>query len=72
RKLQKVYKLEPAGSHGVWGLDDYQFLPYYFGSSQFIGSGVDPRLSINDRFIYENKNRYLYIAAINWINQATF
>lgn len=71
RTLQKYFKLEPAGSHGVWGLDDYQFLPFVFGSSQLSNCKTtllcNPGIVMNKEIVNIYKDDYLYLDSIAFI-----
>ncbi|OWM81000.1 serine/threonine-protein phosphatase 2A activator [Punica granatum] len=70
RKLQLVYCLEPAGSHGVWGLDDYHFFPFIFGSAQLIDHKYMKPKSIHNEDILENfSNEYMYLSCIAFIKK---
>ncbi|KAJ1912935.1 Serine/threonine-protein phosphatase 2A activator 2 [Tieghemiomyces parasiticus] len=70
RQLQFGYWLEPAGSHGVWGLDDYHFLPFLFGSAQLVGHRYIKPKSIHDaETVQEFAKDYIYLASIKFINE---
>lgn len=69
RRLQLLYWLEPAGSHGVWGLDDYHFLPFLFGAAQLSPLNRPRPLSIhNNDYVEEFKDKYFYFGCVDFIN----
>ncbi|KNZ49902.1 hypothetical protein VP01_470g7 [Puccinia sorghi] len=56
RRLHRVYNLEPAGSKGVYGLDDYFHVVYIFGSAQLLIKMPDhptikPSWIIDEKFV---------------------
>ncbi|EAL67602.1 hypothetical protein DDB_G0279655 [Dictyostelium discoideum AX4] len=71
RRLQESYWLEPAGSHGVWGLDDYHFLPFLFGSSQLIEHKyIRPKSIRNDEIVNSSfSDEYMYLGCIRFIGK---
>ncbi|KAJ5247842.1 Serine/threonine-protein phosphatase 2A activator 1 [Penicillium chermesinum] len=82
RTLIKTYTLEPAGSHGVWGLDDHSFLPYIFGSAQLspaiheadltpeegsLPGAPDPGDVVKPSCVEKERKVNLYFSAIGFI-----
>jgi hypothetical protein len=68
RRLQTEYMLEPAGSHGVWGLDDYHCLLFLWGAAQLSGQkDIRPADIHNAQLLREYASEYLYFEGIQFI-----
>ena len=68
--IQLTYWLEPAGSKGSWGLDDYQFLCFLWGSAQLINHpDYSPSIVLNADAIAPLTSSFLYFQATAFISR---
>ncbi|ESP03240.1 hypothetical protein LOTGIDRAFT_224543 [Lottia gigantea] len=70
RKCQTQYRMEPAGSHGVWSLDDYQFIPFIWGSSQLIDhKRIKPKSFTEPYICSQFAKDFMFLGCIEYINK---
>ena len=71
--VQIDYRMEPAGSHGVHSLDDFQFLCYLYGSVQLgsQGDGLQPCDFPKQEVVDKYADKYMFLQVILQVHLTT-
>ncbi|CAH1785912.1 unnamed protein product [Owenia fusiformis] len=70
RKLQLTYRMEPAGSQGVWSLDDHQFVPFIWGSAQLLDhQRIKPKAFTDPDICLSFSKDFMFLGSIEHINK---
>ena len=73
RRLQLTYRMEPTGSHGEWSLDDYQYVPFIWGSGQLaVNAPFESNRFLERGIINQHKNGFYFIDCIDNITQVCY
>ena len=68
RCVQEEYSLEPAGSHGVWGLDDFNHMVYILGASQLRNHKfIRPRSALNADVLDGYADTYIFLDQVRHV-----
>ncbi|XP_001359042.3 serine/threonine-protein phosphatase 2A activator [Drosophila pseudoobscura] len=69
RRLQVIYTMESAGSHGAYSLDTFQFMPFLWGVAQLsYEAPFSPRQMLDADVVSRYRSEYLLIGSIGHVS----
>jgi serine/threonine-protein phosphatase 2A activator len=71
RRILNAYRLEPAGSQGVWGLDDHYFLSFLLGAAEMCNHPemVLPSSITDEKLVKKHAPEFMYAGSVHYVMQ---